>query len=127
MDGRLLAQVHEKSIKGAQVVEFLKHLLRQIKGKLLVVWDGAMIHRCKAVKAFLSAGAAKRLHLMSLPAYAPELNPQEGVWRWLKRVALANVCCDDLGEVRYELRLAFAKLRRRSHVLHGCLKRVGYL
>ena len=126
-DGRLLARVHEKSIKGAQVVDFLKHLLRQIKGKLLVVWDGATIHRCKAVKQFLSAGAAKRLQLMSLPGYAPELNPQEGVWHWLKRVALANVCCDDLDEVRYELRLAFAKLRRRARVLHGCLKRVGYL
>lgn len=57
----------------------------------------------------------------------PQLNPAEGVWRWLKRVALANVCCDDLEDVRYELSLAFAKLRRRVHVLYGCLKRVGYL
>jgi transposase len=126
-EGRLLTWTHEDSIKGSQVVEFLKHLLRQIKGKLLVVWDGATIHRCKAVKQFLSEGAAKRLLLMSLPGYAPELNPAEGVWQWLKRVALANVCCDDLDEVRYELRLAFAKLRYRPHVLHGCLKRVGYL
>jgi transposase len=126
-EGRLLTRVHEDSIKGSQVVEFLKHLLRKIAGKLLVVWDGATIHRCKAVKQFLSAGAAMRLRLMSLPGYAPELNPQEGVWRWLKRVALANVCCDDLEEVRYELRLAFAKLRHRKKVLHGCLRRVGYL
>lgn len=127
IDGRLLRRVYQKSIKGAQVVEFLKHLLVHIQGKLLVVWDGAMIHRCRAVKEFLSRGAAKRLRLMSLPGYAPELNPQEGIWNWLKRVALANVCCDSLAEVRYELRLAFAKLRRRVHVLHGCLKRVGYL
>jgi transposase len=126
-DGRLLTGIHDRSIKGAQVVAFLKHLLSQIAGKLLVVWDGAMIHRCQAIKAFLSAGAAKRLQLLSLPGYAPELNPVEGVWQWVKRVALANVCCDDLTEVRYELRLAFAKLRQRTSVLNACLKRVAYL
>jgi transposase len=109
------------------VVDFLKHLLRQVAGKLLVVWDGAMIHRCRAVQQFLSEGAAKRLQLLPLPGYAPELNPVEGVWCWLKRVALANVCCHDVDELRYELRLALSKLRYRSHVLRGCLNKVGYL
>ncbi len=33
----------------------------------------------------LCRGAAKRLHLERLPGYAPELNPQEGVWNLLKR------------------------------------------
>ena len=86
-----------------------------------------MIHRCRAVPQFLSQGATRRLQLLFLPSYAPELNPVEGVWRWLKRVALANVCCDNVDELRYELRLALAKLRYRPHVLRGCLDRVGYL
>jgi len=34
-------------------------------------------------KALLAAGAAKRLLLERLPAYAPELNPAEGVWNLL--------------------------------------------
>lgn len=126
-EGRLLTWMHEKAVNGTKAVAFLKHLLREIPGKLLVIWDGAMIHRCKAVKQFLAEGASRRLQLLRLPGYAPELNPVEGVWRWLKRVALGNVCCDDLEELRYELRLALSKLRYRKHVLQGCLDRVGYL
>ena len=126
-EGRLLTWTHDQAINGHRAVGFLKHLLSQIAGNLLVVWDGAMIHRCKAVKAFLSAGAAKRLQLLCLPGYAPELNPAEGIWQWVKRVALGNVCCDVLPELRYELGLAFAKLRRRPGVLKACLERVGYL
>ena len=59
-------------------------LTREIAGSLLVIWDGAPIHRCQAVKDYLARGAAKRIHLEQLPAYAPELNPQEGVWNLLK-------------------------------------------
>ncbi len=59
---------------------FLRLLLRKIPGKLLVIWDGSPIHRAKVIKEFLAAGAAKRLHLERLPGYAPDLNPQEGVW-----------------------------------------------
>ena len=42
--------------------------------------------------------------------YAPELNPVEGIWQYLKRVRLGNVCCGTLREVRHELRLAPATL-----------------
>ncbi len=44
----------------------------------------------------------------------------------MERVALANVCCDDVDELRYELKLARVKLRQPSDVLRGCLNRVGY-
>ena len=54
-------------------------LLRKITGKVLVIWDGSPIHRAKVIKEFLTAGAAKRLHLKRLPGYAPDLNSQEGV------------------------------------------------
>ncbi len=88
---------------------------------------GAPIHRCDQVKRFLAKGAAKRLKLLPLPGYAPELNPDEGVWQWLKRVALGNVCCDTVEELRYELRLAIARLRHRKDVLAACIRRPGYI
>src|SRR5581483_8776768 len=74
-EGRLLLHVQTRAFKGPDVVRFLKHLLRHVPGKLLVIWDGAPIHRCQAVKAFLAAGAAARLHLEPLPRYAPDVNP----------------------------------------------------
>lgn len=116
LEGRLVSTVQEKAFDGAGVVAFLKHLLRQVAGNIILVWDGAKIHHCQAVKEFLATGAAKRLRLIRLPAYAPQLNPAEGVWRWLKRW-LGNVCCEDMGELRDELGLAIQKLRRRPEIL----------
>lgn len=125
MEGKLVTQVRENSFNGVAIVGFLRHLLREIPGKIVLIWDGASIHRCKEVKDFLKQGGAERLHLMRLPAYSPELNPDEGVWsrncsaiyaRWLKR-KLGNVCCSSLKELRYELRLAIQKLRHRPHIL----------
>src|SRR2546425_4097565 len=100
-------------------------LLHKLPGKLLVIWDGASIHRAEAIKEFLSRGAAKRIHLERLPGYAPELNPQEGVWNLLKRRELKNVCCRDLPHVATELRLAKERLRHRRTVLRQCFAHAG--
>ena len=61
----------ERSFKGDDVVRFLKHLLRQIPGKLLLIWDGSPIHRGGAVKDFLASGASRRLKLEQLPFSTP--------------------------------------------------------
>lgn len=126
-DGRLFTHIQEHSCTGESIVSFLRQLLRQIPGKLTVVWDGAMIHRCQTVKEFLAAGAAQRLHLVRLPAYAPELNPDEGVWNLLKRRELANHCCRDRQELWDELRWAIRRLQRRPQLLRGCIRQVGYV
>ena len=124
-DGRLFVHVQEQAFRGPAIVAFLRQLLRQIPGKLLVIWDGAPIHRCRPVKDFLAAGAARRLHLERLPAYAPELNADEGVWNLLKRVELKNRCCRDLDELRWELGLATRRLRRRPQLLAACFRHCG--
>jgi transposase len=125
-DGRLLLTVQERPFRGSDVVRFLQHLLRHVPGKLLVIWDGAPIRRARVVRDFLAQGAAARLHLEQLPGYAPELNPDEGIWHYLKHVELRNVCCDDLAELRLELRLAVARLRHKRHVLEGCIAQCGH-
>lgn len=104
------------------MVRFLKHLLRKITGKLLIVWDGSPIHRGKAVKEFLASGAARRLQLERLPGYAPELNPDEGIWKHLKYVQLKNVCCQSLSELKSELRKAKERLRHKREVILGCIR-----
>ena len=128
-DGRWLCMTRQDaSFDGAGVVAFLRHLLRQIKGKLLVVWDGASIHQGRAVRAYVQERAvAKRLKLVRLPAYAPELNPVEGVWRYLKRVELANVVCKSLAHLYREFTLAVKRLRRQARILAACWREPGYL
>ncbi len=125
-EGKLYMMEQDRAFKGPDVVRFLKHLLRWIAGKLLIVWDGSPIHRAKAVKEFLEGGAASRLKLERLPGYAPELNPDEGIWKHLKYVELRNVCCRNLSELRRELRKAKERLRHKVHVIHGCIRQPGF-
>jgi transposase len=125
-EGKIIMQCQDHSYKGPDVVRFLQLLTREIPGKLLVIWDGASIHRSQPVKDYLRKGGAKRLHLEQLPAYAPELNPQEGVWNLLKRVELKNVCCLDVPHVQRELRRAKERLRHRTSILRQCFAHAGY-
>ena len=82
LDGRLFLQVRRASYDAAAVVAFLRVLLRKIRGRILLIWDGSPIHRGHEIKEFLKRGAAKRLHLEQLPGYAPDLNPDEGIWNY---------------------------------------------
>lgn len=126
-DGRLFTHIQEHAYRGPAIVGFLRQLLRQVPGKLLVIWDGASIHHGHAVKDFLAAGAAQRLHLERLPGYAPDLNPDEGVWNLLKRGELKNRCTQDMIELRWELGLAIRRLRRKAHLLRACFRQCGYV
>ncbi len=57
------------------------------------------------------------MHLERLPAYAPELNPGEGLWQQLKGVELRHVCCFDIPHLWHELRDAVKRVRRRPHLI----------
>jgi transposase len=81
--GRLYFASQERTYTSDDVVKFLKELKRKIGGKLLIIWDGAPIHRGQPIKKYLREEAAKFLHLERLPGYAPELNPDEGIWQYL--------------------------------------------
>lgn len=60
--GKLFLKSYEHSISSREVVACLQQLQRLIPGLLLVIWDGSPTHRSKAIKAYLAAGAAKRIH-----------------------------------------------------------------
>jgi len=63
-----------------------------MNSNLLALWNRSPIHRNQYVKDYLANGATKHIHLERLPAYAPDLNPDEGVWDHLKYVELRNLC-----------------------------------
>src|SRR6266705_3578265 len=125
-EGKMYMQMQDRAYCAEQVVAFLKMLLRKIPGKLLVIWDGSPIHRAQVIKDWMASGAAKRVHLERLPGYAPDLNPQEGVWNLLKRRELKNMCCRDLAELENALLLARARLRHRKQTLRHCFVHAGY-
>jgi transposase len=126
LSGKLYFDLQKAAYTGEDVVRFLKSLRRKSGKRLLIIWDGARIHTGQAVKAYLKGGAARYYHLERLPAYAPELNPDEGVWHHLKSVELGNVCCANLKELADSVKAGFARLRRKPQALFGCLKQVPF-
>lgn len=80
-----------------KVVAFLRDLLKHLRGRVVVVWDGGSNHKGPAIRKFLTRN--KRLRLERLPAYAPDLNPVEAVWSWLKYGKLSNFVPADVGHL----------------------------
>ena len=112
-------QIHPGSIKSEQVVEFLKALLLHLRVPLLILWDGAAIHRSKIIKDFV-AGTNGRLTLESLPAYAPELNPVEYLWANLKQHEIGNLIAHQAWELNMEATAALRRMRRRPRIILAC-------
>ncbi len=125
LEGYLLTMTRYDAMAGTDSVHFLKHLRTQLDRKLLVIWDGSPIHRAQEVKAYLSEGGAKQIHLERLPSYAPDLNPDEGTWKHLKHVELRNVCCLDLPDLHHELQLAIVRLRRQPQLVQSFFGSAG--
>lgn len=113
--------MHPGSIKSPQVVEFLRALLRHLPGKLLVVWDGAPIHRSALVRDFVTA-QGDRLLVERLPAYAPELNPVEYLWAHLKEHELGNLIVRQAHELGHHATRALRRMRRRPAIIRACWK-----
>lgn len=122
--GQLYTLVRERALNSADSVRFLKHLRYEIGGKLLIIWDGSPIHR-KEVTRFMAEGGAQHFHLEQLPAYAADLNPDEGVWQHLKNVELRNVTCQDMPKLRRELNLAIMRLRSKPHLVRSFFAGAG--
>jgi transposase len=104
--GRIYVLVRQESLNGLHTIEFLKHLIRHIGPRLLVIWDGSPIHRRVAVNEFLASADGRGVRVERLPPYAPDLNPVEAAWQHLKHVELRNLPCLDLEELHLELHLA---------------------
>jgi len=101
------------TIKGPQLIEFLAALHKTIGRRLLVIWDGLAAHRSRLVRAYVETlrGA---IQLERLPAYAPELNPVEYIWGYLKQHALANFCAHDLAQLSDVARQKLRSMQRRA-------------
>ena len=96
------------------MIEFLRSLHRQVPGQILLLWDGAPIHRSKLVTAYVQS-QSEWLHVERLPAYAPELNPVEYLWGYWKKHELANFCPKDIWALSHAASQALKRIRRRKH------------
>ena len=115
----LYCQLYEDNIQGDEVAVFLRQLLRQVPGHLIVLLDNGKIHRGEPVQDLLAR--TSRLHLVPFPPYAPELNPDEGVWNQLKS-RLANGRPDTQADLMDVLAEEICRLAASQPLLRGCIE-----
>lgn len=115
----LYCQLYADNIHGEEVAAFFRQLLRQIPGHLIVLLDNGKIHRADPVQELLARTA--RLHLVPFPAYAPELNPDEGVWNHIKNT-LANGRPDTQAELMDVLCDEICRLSDSQPLLRACIQ-----
>lgn len=118
----LYYQWYHHNLREIEVLAFVRHLLRHLRGHVFLLWDNLGIHKGKRVKQL--SRRVPRLHLEYLPAYAPELNPDEGVWRHTKR-RLANGCPADRFDLALSLISELESLRRSPARLRSCITHSG--
>jgi transposase len=106
----------DANVRGEDSVKFLRLLKKHIGPKMTVVWDRSMTHdRSKVVREFLAANPG--ITTEKFPGYAPEINPDEGVWTHAKYGRMPNFAPRDTGHLRRRLRYELKRLKGRPDLL----------
>lgn len=123
-DGSLGTDVYfrlhpKQNVNSRHIRDFLHQVRYQVKGEVVVVWDRASHHRAKRVKRFFET--YERFRQVLLPAYCPELNPDEGVWNWSKTKDMAHACPKDLDALVSRVRGSLRRIQHRANVRRWCV------
>ncbi len=114
----LFYQLYFNNIGHEEVCVFLRDLLRHLRGSVFAILDNSTTHHGEPLAAIQRQHP--RLHIEHFPSYAPELNPDEGVWSQAKR-DLANGCPHDVHELMDDLVRSIEKIRKSPAKLRGCI------
>ena len=105
--GHLRFMVTKGRVNGPVFVEFLKRLMHHAPRPVFLILDGGSFHRSRPVKDYV-ASLGGQLRLFFLPPYAPELNPDEQVWKYVKHHGVGRTAL----RAKHELKkFALARLR----------------
>lgn len=90
---------NEGRCNGKHTVEFLRHLAQWLgpsTAPVVIIWDGAPCHKAKIAQA---EAAQLGFTLLPLPGYSPDLNPIEGLWKWMREEVTQNHCYATMREL----------------------------
>lgn len=118
----LLCDFHPDSyVRGEQAAAFLHRVLAEYPDvRVDVVWDNLSAHKGPIVKEVVACNP--RLHLHSLPPYAPDLNAAEGVWSLSKYHRMANHTIDTVEKLHAEAEKHLSDIGNDQALLRSCFQ-----
>jgi transposase len=105
------------NFRGNTVVPFLETIRRKIQGPITIIWDAVPVHRASPVTCFLRKHRTIVQEL--LPRYAPDLNPVDKIWFYVKFDRLPNLAPSCLANLRNEVEAELSRLQHRPEVLRS--------
>ncbi|MFE5143607.1 transposase [Streptomyces fagopyri] len=92
---------------------------RQLGAPIVLVWDNLNVHKDRRLREFIDTHDWITCYF--LPAYAPDLNPVEGIWSLLRRSSQVNTAFTDPDDLISTLRHGLRQIQYRSNLIDGCL------
>jgi transposase len=118
---RLFFRLHPNAnINAESVLSFLQHLRHHVHGPIVLLWDRFLARRARIVQGYIAKKGTWRSEFP--PPYAPELNPVENAWNYLKTNSMANEAIYDLTMLTKTARRHGRALQRRESLLRSFMK-----
>ena len=108
---------------GESIAKFLRLLSGWLNGPNTIIWDSVRIHLAEPVQNYLSTTGD--IVTETFPPNAPNLNPVDGVWSYIKYARLPNYTPYDLFELRRKLTTELRRLQRHPDLLLSFIFRTG--
>ena len=105
----------QHTIGAPAIVAFVREVLRHLRGRVIVLWDGGTNHKGPLIRELLAR--YPRLQLEPQPTYAPQLNPVEFVWSYLKYGRLANFVPKHLGHLDQTVQAHLSEVSHKPSLL----------
>jgi transposase len=115
--GEMRFRVQEGTMNAGRFIEFLKALLDSVEGKIFLIVDGHPAHKANKVKEFTENEA--RLELFFLPAYSPQLNPDEWVWKNVKNDRIGRGVIMNAADLKAKAVSALRRLQKLPALVRG--------
>lgn len=114
----------EERFNGESYVSFLKKVLSQYDCPVILVEDGAPYHGAKVVKDLSESVGPDRLTIHRLPAYSPDFNPIEKLWKNTKRDATHCKFFPTFDDLRVSVVKAFKKYMEDATKVISVMKKL---
>jgi transposase len=116
--GKLRFAAYDGNLNASVFLDFCRRLLNDAQGPVFLILDGHPVHRSNAVKQF-AASTSGRLRLCFLPGYAPELNPDEWVWKNSKHDRIGREGINGLDDLNAKALAALHRLQKLPHLVQS--------
>ncbi|MDO0930410.1 transposase [Streptomyces sp. DG2A-72] len=97
----------------------------QLGGPIVLVWDNVRLHLTAGMREFIAANA-HWLTVFQPPAYAPDINPKEGIWSLVKR-EIGNLAAADLARITRAVKRWLKQIQYRPDLVDACLAATGLI